>query len=70
MTTIYQTREGDTVDYIAWKYYGALDNRVVEKVLEANPGLADHGAILPADLRIVMPIIVKPATAAGVRLWD
>lgn len=70
MTTIYQTRDGDTVDFVAWKYYGATDNRVVEQVLEANPGLADRGAILPGGIEIVLPEISKPATQKGIRLWD
>lgn len=70
MTTIYQTRDGDTVDFVAWKFYGATDNRVVEQVLEANPGLADRGAILPGGVEIVLPEISKPATHKGIRLWD
>lgn len=70
MTTIYQCKDGDTVDFVAWKFYGGTDNRVVEQVLEANPGLADKGAILPAGLEIILPEIAKPTTQAGVKLWD
>lgn len=70
MATIYNTREGDTVDYIAWKFYGSTTNQVVEAVLAANRGLADHGAKLPAGLAITLPEITTPAKAQGVRLWD
>lgn len=70
MAAIYTTKDGETLDYIAWKYYGATDNRVVEQVLEANAGLADHGPILPAALRITLPDIAAPAEQQGVRLWD
>lgn len=70
MTTIYNTRDGDTVDYIAWKFYGSTANQVVEAVLAANRGLADFGAKLPAGLAITLPEILEPSKSQGVRLWD
>lgn len=70
MAATYITREGDTMDFIAWKHYGATTNRVVEKVLDANRGLADLGPILPAGLRIELPDVETPAKSQGVRLWD
>ena len=70
MTTTYTTRDGDTVDFIAWKFYGATTNLVVEAVLAANRGLADYGAKLPAGLTITLPKIQAPANAPGVKLWD
>lgn len=70
MSLTYRTSDGDTADYIAWKYYGTQDGQVVEQLLEANPGLADRGPVLPAGILVTMPD-VQPATAAQVvRLWD
>lgn len=66
----YITREFDTVDYIAWKYYGSTANRVTERVLEANPGLAEHGPALPEGLSITLPEIATPSKTTGVKLWD
>jgi len=37
MTTIYVTRTGDTIDYIAWKFYGTTANQLIEGILLANP---------------------------------
>ena len=66
----YRTSQGDTADLIAWKQYGTQAGRVVEQLLEANPGLADHGPTLPAGLIVNLPEI-KPATQqGGSRLWD
>lgn len=62
--------EGDTVDYICWRHYGATANQVVEQVLAANPGLADRGARLPAGVQVRLPVIVQPALTKGLRLWD
>ncbi|MFC3902571.1 P2-like prophage tail protein X [Acinetobacter marinus] len=68
----YRTKDGDTVSYIAYQYYGHTDNRVVEKVLEANRFLADHGAILPAGLLITLPeqTTTAKSTSKRVKLWD
>jgi phage tail protein X len=68
--TTYTTSAGDTVDYIAWKYYGQTDKQTVEQVLAANVGLADYGPILPANIQVQLPALAKPATAKGVKLWD
>lgn len=67
----YETKDGDTVDYIAWKQYGRTDSGIVEQVLAANQGLADVGPILPAGMMIIFPE-VKPTqkTTAKVKLWD
>lgn len=70
MTTIYTTREGDTVDFIAWRFYGSTANRVTEAVLEVNRGVADYGPILPAGIELALPEIDAPAKTRGVRLWD
>ncbi|PZQ21157.1 MAG: phage tail protein [Sphingopyxis macrogoltabida] len=70
MPAEYLTRDGDMVDWIASKHYGATDNRTVEIVLEANPGLADRGEALPAGLTVILPDIERPAKRDGVRLWD
>lgn len=70
MATIYNTKDGDTVDAIAWKFYGSTSNQVVEAVLAANRGLADHGPKLPTGVAIVLPELAAPAATKGVRLWD
>jgi phage tail protein X len=66
----YTTKAGETVDYIVWKYYGAQDNRAVEQVLAANPGLADNGPELPAGLNIELPTLEAPTVKPGLKLWD
>jgi len=70
MTTVYSSREGDTVDVIAWRYYGRQDARTVEQVLEANRHLADYGPQLPGGIDVVLPDIATPGKVQGVRLWD
>lgn len=70
MATTYTAKEGERVSYIAWKFYGSTTNRVVEQVLEANRGLADYGARLPAGVIVTLPDISSPAQEQGTRLWD
>jgi len=66
----YTTKEGDTVDYIAWRTYGTQTGQVVELLLDANRGLADRGPILPAGLKLNLPDMPEPEQENGVRLWD
>jgi phage tail protein X len=69
--TEYRTKEGDTVDLIAWSFYGRQDARVVERVLEANPGLADYGPELPAGVLVYLPeLTADTEQTGGVKLWD
>jgi len=59
--TTFTTKAGDTVDYVCAKYYGATNGGRVEAVFAANPGLADYGPILPAGVKITLPVIsVEP----------
>lgn len=70
MTTVYYTSEGDTVDLICWNFYGQQSG-AVERVLEANRGLADLGPVLPINTRVELPEINVPASEAQpIRLWD
>lgn len=67
----YVTRQGDTMDLICKAYYGTERGGLVEAALEANPGLAERGPILPAGVTVTLPDLPKPATTKPlVRLWD
>lgn len=65
----YRTQQDDMVDAICWKHYGTQAG-VVEKVLEANPDLADMGYMLPAGVVIELPDIYLPQQQTQIiRLW-
>ncbi len=66
----YVTADGDTADYIAWKQYGTQAGRITERLLEANPGLAARGPILPAGIVIQLPELDTAQAKEGVRLWS
>jgi len=65
----YRCKDDDMLDAICFKYYGSQVG-TSEAVLEANPGLAEYGPLLPAGLVIVLPNIEAPQTEQPVRLWD
>lgn len=65
----YITKDGDTVDAIVFKFYGYTNQQAVEQVLDANPGLADRGPVLPHSVRVELPALTKPTETKGVRLW-
>lgn len=69
MATEYLTSDGDTLDFICWKFYGQQSG-AVELVLEANRDIADRGPLLPAGLKVILPDMPKPATEVQpLRLW-
>ncbi len=59
--------DGDRLDLMCWRHYGYLRGRVVEAVLEANPGLAMR-QLLTAGQQIVLPDITPPSIEAR-SLW-
>lgn len=65
-----RTQQNDTIDALCWRHYGRTAG-VVEAVLNANPDLAKHGAVLPAGLLITLPDIQTSAPERQmVSLWD
>ncbi len=72
IAAIYTTREGDVIDLICRHHYGEATVGIVEQVLQANPGLADRGPILPTGISVLLPDIADEAlpVVATVRLWD
>lgn len=70
MPTIYTTRQSEMTDMICRRAYGD-ESGYVEKVLDANPGLAALGPILPIGTRVTLPDLPKAAPERKiVSLWD
>ena len=66
----YLTSDDDILDAVCQAHYGRQAG-AVEAVLEANPGLAERGPLLPAGLRIELPDLPGEARESrAVRLWD
>ena len=69
MSATYRAEQGDTLDFICWKFYGQQSG-AVELVLDANPGLASLGPVIPVNTTITLPDLPKPATEVQpIRLW-
>jgi phage tail protein X len=66
----YITSAGDTADFIVWKYYGTTAGDIMQKFLDANPRLADQGAILPHGVEVKLPDVTAVESKNGVNLWD
>jgi len=64
--------QGDTLDLMLWRDAG-LGPEHLTRILDANPGLADLGTILPLGTLVTVPAN-SASTATGVRtitqLWD
>lgn len=64
----YRTHDGDTLDYIAFKYYGSTD--ATERLIGANRDLAEMPPILPGNVLVQLPDLVIEQPVNQVRLWD
>ncbi|MBD1229249.1 tail protein X [Xenorhabdus griffiniae] len=62
-------QQNETVDAICWRHYGRTLG-MTERVLLANPGLADFGAVLPHGTKIEMPDFMPVASKPIIQLWD
>lgn len=63
-------QQHDTVDSICWRHLGQTAD-VVEQVYELNPGLVNHGPVLPHGTPVVLPDTVsRTSTQQTVKLWD
>lgn len=71
-TALYMTLPGDTVDSVCWTHYGSVEH--VTRVLEANPGLAGLGPLLPPGTEIHLPELAarrdEPPALPAIHLWD
>ena len=64
-----RTVEGDVLDEVCWRHYARED--AVPAVLDANPGLAALGPVLPPGRIVALPDLPVPARqATAVRLWE
>ncbi|MBB4041999.1 phage tail protein X [Microvirga flocculans] len=56
-----------TLDLLLYRRFGREVPGLVEKTLDRNPGLADHGPYLPIGTQVTVEI-PEPATVRPVRL--
>lgn len=67
---VYTAIDGDTVDSIAYQYYGRHAKNT-EAIYLANPRLCEIGPILPAGTKVRLPNIVQVQEVKPFRqLWN
>lgn len=67
-----RTRAGDTVNGILYRETGRSDDEAEEALWALNPGLAEHGPILPSGLKVRIPVLATPETQVrkAITVWD
>ncbi|MBB6308899.1 tail protein X [Xanthobacter tagetidis] len=63
--------DGTALDLLIWRRHKRPMPGLMEAALDANPGLAAHGPLLPVGTMVRLPR-PQPSAAAPtvVRLWD
>lgn len=70
MSQTYTTKQGEMADMICYRHYGRTAE-VTEMVLDANPGLAELGPVLPFATVVTLPdISTRKQAPTYVGLWD
>lgn len=70
MSITIATVGGDFLDDLVVQHYGVDSaSAALSAVLDANPGLAARGPVLPEGIRVVFPDLA-PAASTVLRLWD
>lgn len=67
-----QAQQGDNLDLLLWREAG-LGPAEWTRVLDANPGLADAGTILPLGKVVIVPASAAPRSARVlplIQLWS
>lgn len=62
MATYVITKMFDRIDKICFNRYGDTKDRIVEYVMEQNPGLEKYGILLPPGITVFLPD--RPAKTA------
>lgn len=61
--------QGETLDALCFRVLGQTAG-VVERTLELNPGIADHGAVLPHGTPVELPDVAEQPQKTMIQLWD
>lgn len=70
MTELYRAKDGDMIDEICWRFYDKGQQPLaVERVYDANRGLAAAGPTLAAGTVVVLPDLPRPEATPILRIW-
>ncbi|KAA5843937.1 phage tail protein [Pseudomonas chlororaphis] len=62
---------GDSVNLLLYRELGRSDDAAEDALWRLNPGLAEHGPVLPAGLWVKLPELeTRPVLATPVSAWD
>ncbi|WP_248749951.1 tail protein X [Pseudomonas sp. MWU15-20650] len=62
---------GDSVNLLLYRELGRSDDAAEERLWRLNPGLAEHGPVLPAGVWVIVPELEsRPAALRPVSAWD
>jgi len=69
-----RSKQGDTLDQLLWREAGLRPGELT-RVLDANPGLADSGKVLPLGTVVLVPATATTSPSANrvlplIQLWS
>ncbi|MFO2462504.1 tail protein X [Pseudomonas sp. 15FMM2] len=62
---------GDSVNLLLYRELGRCDDDAEEMLWRLNPGLAEHGPLLPVGIWVIVPEMEsRPGATRPVLAWD
>lgn len=62
---------GDSVNLLLYRELGRSDDAAEEALWHLNPNLAEHGAVLPAGVGVIVPELdARPVAKKPISVWD
>lgn len=66
-----RSKAGDSVNRLLYRETGRADDTAEAALWAANPGLAEHGAVLPSGVEILLPDFpAEQKATTAVTVWD
>ena len=65
-----KTIEGDTIDYLIFRAFGRVDEKLLDDTYELNPELSEYGTTLPAGVQVKLPDTPASIENPTIHLWD
>ena len=66
----YTTVDGETLSGIIFRYYGKVNENLLEQVFNMNPNLSRYSLVLPQGVIIILPEITNSPEIQPIPLWE
>ena len=64
------TLQGETLDFVIFRVFGRVDDKLLDQTYQLNPELAEFGTTLPEGIIVKLPDMPASTEKPTLHLWD